>query len=1103
MKHRAQTDTLCSTAKNSFMKNTSSFNTHEISSNFSVATKICSLDSYGAPLSTTPAATRHEAPLHHQLPLTPFPCWKLYENPFYVDGKLNPKYISRYLNPPFHRTAHSFTSASQGLQDNAFVSAAAQHYDVAESLNFSSYSADYHQPNTSLPPSSPPSHMAPARNLNPAASAFWEHHELHRLARAQEATMPSDLVNAQALSRPLGLPPSDSLKCPSLHLDCKIPNTTGEERRTNQSKTDMAACSIQATLASILQRLRIVEENQSRSNAVIAKVRLEMEDASSRIQELEFSHESALREINSLLQRFGEQMTTSRRKEQEKLRSAFLRLREEIEEERNTCRLLKLENKKLMKDLEEANSVAADTGEELDRERQARELMEEVCNELAREIGEDKAEVEQLKQEQAKSREMVEEELKMMRMASLWRDERVRTKISEAQLELDDQHQRDMPLQELKSKIEEFVSTVSEVGCEPFKDPMHVEYIEEKQHKIIEQAKMLRQVLELSMQQQLADGGGLVQVQADFNLKEEKILTPITRDQHIYNSGNFCSTASSLTSSAAKIHECKEQCMSHIDRVELQVKPSSYMLNYSKKPCKDIRRPRATSGDDHDYHAANAHQQARKHLLLHDDDVETQQEIGSGKIIIENDHSQALHQSPSPEQLMYESSKIWLASEKHRKDQGLPAVLFGDRNEVQIDESRLLQRSLSSTRTPPKGLHRKQLSLHFDASHEGFGENSDVWEDHVTPSIQVQSYSEDDASHICGDGAGTNARQMTNRRRPTNCICTSQQADDMHPWKSPGQEEMRDDDDIGHHAECLMRHEFEDAKSLCAGGAEGEQHGEFDGFYFEPVMNADAFEGHSIHYVQGDVDDMADDEERSISNVYKSTQQSKSPKEFTKSLLHDGNGRTSARYSGTSAKASCREEAPHKLVVPTPAIRVPLVKPRFTSPKSARSVSPSKPQVLQCFRPPPTSPEHASAAPLFSKSHVKAGIDGVQLVMEAQSSGSSSIQTSKATLLKATSYNKTYTMIGQEGAHQRSRNMGDGEASTSKMLEEKKGNSLRAELLKARETDLQQYVEHVHYNMQKNAAAVAPPPPVKSSTSSSFRFSPLRKSLNSNSHGSR
>eukprot|EP00250_Pteridium_aquilinum_P033643 c5994_g1_i1 orf=144-1043(+) len=299
--------------------------------------------------------------------------------------------MSGFVNPPLHRAANSFTSAFKGSEDNARSVAAAPHYGTASSLNLSSQSA----PNTSnncqdkaalhpgLPSSS--SSMAPARNPNPSAFAFREHHKLHRLVQAPEAVMPSDLVNVQAQSQPLGLPPSESLKCPSLHLDGKIPNATapGEEQRmNNQSVNKMASCSIQATLASILQRLRVVEDHQSRSNAAISKLRLEMEDASGRIQELEFSHESSLREINSLLQRFGEQMSTSRRKEQEKLRAAFVCLREEIEEERNTCRLLKLQNKKLVKELEEANLVAADAGEELDRERQARELMEEVCNEL-------------------------------------------------------------------------------------------------------------------------------------------------------------------------------------------------------------------------------------------------------------------------------------------------------------------------------------------------------------------------------------------------------------------------------------------------------------------------------------------------------------------------------------------------------------------------------------------------------------------------------------------------------------------------------------------------------------------------------------------------
>eukprot|EP00250_Pteridium_aquilinum_P021660 c25192_g1_i4 orf=546-1889(+) len=239
------------------------------------------------------------------------------------------------------------------------------------------------------------------------------------------------------------------------------------------------ASSQAAMLANVLHRVRLMEESQSRSTAMLNKLRLEMEDVASRLHKLDFSHKSAFREINSLLERFGEQMAVSREKEQEKARVAFLHLRGEMEEERNACSVLKMRNKKLTKDLTHANVAAADTCKELGRERKARELLEEVCNELAREIGEDKAEVEQLKQEQEESRKRLEKELKMMRMAALWREEGARSKLFE--LELDD-GKRGMPLQELEA----CANTVAD-ACEGSQEEI------EKQAK---EAECLTQALE-------------------------------------------------------------------------------------------------------------------------------------------------------------------------------------------------------------------------------------------------------------------------------------------------------------------------------------------------------------------------------------------------------------------------------------------------------------------------------------------------------------------------------------------------------------------------------------------------------------------------------
>ena len=59
-------------------------------------------------------------------------------------------------------------------------------------------------------------------------------------------------------------------------------------------------------------------------------------------------------------------------------------------------------NSKLVNELADAKCTAKRYMQDYDKERKARELIEEVCDELAKEIGEDKAEVEALKRESMK-----------------------------------------------------------------------------------------------------------------------------------------------------------------------------------------------------------------------------------------------------------------------------------------------------------------------------------------------------------------------------------------------------------------------------------------------------------------------------------------------------------------------------------------------------------------------------------------------------------------------------------------------------------------------------------------------------------------------------
>ncbi|TKY57282.1 hypothetical protein E2542_SST21728 [Spatholobus suberectus] len=96
--------------------------------------------------------------------------------------------------------------------------------------------------------------------------------------------------------------------------------------------------------------------------------------------------------------------------------------------------------------------------QDYEKERKGRELIEEVCDELAKEIGEDKAEVEALKRESMKLREEVEEERKMLQMAEVWREERVQMKLIDAKVALEEKYSQ---MNKLVADLETFIKSKS------------------------------------------------------------------------------------------------------------------------------------------------------------------------------------------------------------------------------------------------------------------------------------------------------------------------------------------------------------------------------------------------------------------------------------------------------------------------------------------------------------------------------------------------------------------------------------------------------------------------------------------------------------------
>ncbi|CAA7061101.1 unnamed protein product [Microthlaspi erraticum] len=105
-------------------------------------------------------------------------------------------------------------------------------------------------------------------------------------------------------------------------------------------------------------------------------------------------------------------------------------MREKLQEEAVAERKLRLRtekmNRRLGRELAEAKETERKMKEEMEREKRAKDVLEEVCDELARGIGDDKKEM--------------EKEREMMHIADVLREERVQMKLMEAKFEFEEKH---------------------------------------------------------------------------------------------------------------------------------------------------------------------------------------------------------------------------------------------------------------------------------------------------------------------------------------------------------------------------------------------------------------------------------------------------------------------------------------------------------------------------------------------------------------------------------------------------------------------------------------------------------------------------------------
>ncbi|KAI5068063.1 hypothetical protein GOP47_0016408 [Adiantum capillus-veneris] len=207
-------------------------------------------------------------------------------------------------------------------------------------------------------------------------------------------------------------------------------------------------------LLKILNHVWHLEEQHASSMSLVSTLRVELDEARSQLQELLLNEKNFCKEVKSIGTRIAEERASWQEQQQQHITVAIRSIMQDLEIERKSKQKLEVLHRKVAKEFRLARKSLYRALEDLQRERKARQLMEEVCDELAIEIGQDKARVEELKLQSAKVKEEVEEERKMLQMAEIWREERVQLKLMEAKLELEE---KNTAFNKLRSQLEAFL----------------------------------------------------------------------------------------------------------------------------------------------------------------------------------------------------------------------------------------------------------------------------------------------------------------------------------------------------------------------------------------------------------------------------------------------------------------------------------------------------------------------------------------------------------------------------------------------------------------------------------------------------------------------
>jgi len=214
-------------------------------------------------------------------------------------------------------------------------------------------------------------------------------------------------------------------------------------KSSKEGKTKWNPSLNEASNESIVHRRKLREDRKladDQHDSIVTVLLEELLRAQRSINKLKAERNSSKKKVEQFMQKLEDEKVLWKCNEHKKIEKMLDELKDKLTRERRSRERMELLNTKLLHELDVANESTAWFMKNYEKEKRERKLTEEVCHQLAKQIGEDKTKIEKLMRDSIKIYKEVEEEREMMQMTEQWREERVQMKLADAKNVLEEKY---------------------------------------------------------------------------------------------------------------------------------------------------------------------------------------------------------------------------------------------------------------------------------------------------------------------------------------------------------------------------------------------------------------------------------------------------------------------------------------------------------------------------------------------------------------------------------------------------------------------------------------------------------------------------------------